>query len=48
MAALKKMAVPKVRVRRDGKVSEIRAQELVPGDIVFLEAGNVVPADGNL
>lgn len=48
MAALKKMAVPKVRVRRDGKVSEIRAQELLPGDIVFLEAGNVVPADGNL
>ncbi|NTU74573.1 MAG: cation-translocating P-type ATPase [Anaerolineaceae bacterium] len=48
MAALKKMAVPKVRVRRDGKVSEIRAQDLVPGDIVFLEAGNVVPADGNL
>ena len=48
MAALKKMAVPKVRVRRDGKVSEIRAQELVPGDIVFLESGNVVPADGNL
>ena len=48
MAALKKMAVPKVRVRRDGKVSEIRAQELVPGDIVFLEAGNSVPADGNL
>ena len=48
MAALKKMSVPKVRVRRDGKVSEIRAQELVPGDIVLLEAGNLVPADGNL
>lgn len=48
MAALKKMAVPKVRVRRDGKVTEIRAQELVPGDIVYLEAGNSVPADGSL
>lgn len=48
MAALKKMAVPKVRVRREGKVSEIRAQELVPGDIIFLEAGNVIPADGSL
>ncbi|NPV84626.1 MAG: cation-translocating P-type ATPase [Anaerolineae bacterium] len=48
MAALKKMAVPKVRVRRDGKVIEIRAQELVPGDIVYLEAGNAVPADGSL
>ncbi len=48
MAALKKMAVPRVRVRRDGKVMEIRAQELVPGDIIFLEAGNAVPADGSL
>jgi Ca2+-transporting ATPase len=48
MAALKKMSVPKVRVRRDGKVSEIRTQDLVPGDIVLLEAGNLVPADGNL
>ncbi len=33
MAALKKMAVPKVRVRRDGKVVEIPAQQLVPGDV---------------
>ncbi len=48
MAALKKMSVPKVRVRRDGKISEIPAQELVPGDIVFLEAGNAIPADGSL
>ena len=48
MAALKKMAVPKVRVRRDGKVLEIRTQDLVPGDIVYLEAGNSVPADGSL
>jgi len=48
MAALKKMAVPKVRVRRDGKVTEISAKELVPGDIVYLEAGNSVPADGSL
>jgi len=48
MAALKKMAVPKVRIRRNGKVSEISAKELVPGDVVYLEAGNAVPADGNL
>ena len=48
MAALKKMAVPKVRVRRDGKVMEIPAQQLVPGDIFLLEAGNAVPADGSL
>ena len=48
MAALKKMAVPKVRVRRQGKVSEIPAQELVPGDVVYLEAGNAIPADGSV
>lgn len=48
MAALKKMAVPKVRVRRDDKISEIPAQELVPGDIIYLEAGNAIPADASL
>lgn len=48
MAALKKMAVPHVHVRRDGHLVEIRAQELVPGDIVLLEAGNSIPADGNI
>ena len=48
MAALKKMAVPKVRVKRDGRVREIRAQELVPGDIILLEAGNTVPADARV
>jgi len=48
MAALKKLAVPTVRVRRDGHVQEISARELVPGDIVSLEAGNLVPADGRL
>ena len=45
IAALKKVAVPSVRVRRDGKVSEIPAFHLVPGDIVLLEAGNLVAAD---
>jgi Ca2+-transporting ATPase len=48
MAALKKMAVPRVRVRRDGAVAEISAKELVPGDVVLLETGNVVPADGRI
>jgi Ca2+-transporting ATPase len=48
IAALKKLAVPTVRVRRDGKTSEISARELVPGDVVLLEAGNVVPADGRV
>jgi Ca2+-transporting ATPase len=48
MAALKRLAVPTVRVRRDGRVREIPAGDLVPGDIVQLEAGNLVPADGRL
>ena len=45
MAALKKLAVPLVRARRDGTVRELPARDLVPGDIVLLEAGNIVPAD---
>ncbi len=45
MDALKKLAVPQVRVRRDGQVVEISARDLVPGDWVLLEAGNLVPAD---
>lgn len=48
MAALKQLAVPLVRVRREGSVREISARQLVPGDIVLLEAGNVVPADVRL
>ncbi|MCB9140254.1 MAG: cation-translocating P-type ATPase [Caldilineaceae bacterium] len=48
MEALKRMSVPTVRVRRDGKVREVSARELVPGDIVLLETGNVVPADGRM
>jgi len=45
MAALKKLAVPNVRVRRGGVVQSIPARSLVPGDILLLEAGNLVPAD---
>jgi len=45
MAALKKLAVPNVRVRRNGQVQEVSARTLVPGDVVLLEAGNMVPAD---
>jgi Ca2+-transporting ATPase len=48
MAALKKLAVPIVKVRRDGHVQELAARELVLGDIVLLEAGNLVPADGRI
>ena len=45
MAALKKLAAPTARVRRDGRMSVIAARDLVPGDLVLLEAGNLVPAD---
>jgi len=48
IAALKKLAVPLVRVRRDGVVLDLPAPELVPGDLVLLEAGSVVPADCRL
>ncbi len=45
IAALKKMSVPNVRVLRDGKLQELSARGLVPGDIIQLETGNVIPAD---
>ncbi len=48
MAALKKMTVPNVRVRRDGTEQQISAKELVPGDILLIESGNIVPADARL
>ncbi len=48
MAALKKLSVPMVRVRRNGQVQEMSARELVPGDILLLEAGNLIPADARL
>jgi Ca2+-transporting ATPase len=48
LAALKQMLSPVARVRRAGQVSEIPAVELVPGDLVLLEAGDRIPADGRL
>jgi P-type Ca2+ transporter type 2C len=48
LAALKRMAVPTVKVYRDRRLEEIPALHLVPGDIVLLEAGNLVPADCRL
>jgi len=48
MAALKKLAVPAVRVRRAGQIKEIPAVALIPGDIVILESGNIIPADARL
>jgi Ca2+-transporting ATPase len=48
LAALKKMASPKVQVLRDGDRQEIKAASLVPGDIILLEAGSQLCADGQL
>jgi Ca2+-transporting ATPase len=45
LAALRKMAAPSAVVIRDGEQTTVPARELVPGDIVLLEAGNYVPAD---
>lgn len=48
LAALKKLSSPRVRVVREGNVTEVAAKELVPGDIMLLEAGVQVAADGRL
>jgi len=48
VAALAKMMIVKARVRRDGALTQLPAEELVPGDIVAIEAGDVVPADGRV
>jgi P-type Ca2+ transporter type 2C len=48
LAALKGMLPVRARVRRDSQKMEVAAGELVPGDVVLLEAGDPVPADGRL
>ena len=48
LAALKHMLAARARVRRNGQVVELDAQHLVPGDVVLLEAGDRIPADGRL
>ncbi len=48
MEALERISAPHARVRRDGKVEKIPASEVVPGDILLLEAGDVVPADARI
>ena len=46
--ALTAALAPKARVKRNGKVESVEAKELVPGDIVIIQFGNIVPADVKL
>ena len=48
LLALREMAQPMVQVRRDGQWQRLSSEELVPGDLIRLEAGDRVPADGRL
>src|SRR4051812_20594344 len=48
VAALQKMMIIKAKVHRGGNLAEIPAHQLVPGDIVSIEAGDIVPAHGRL
>ncbi len=48
IAALQEIAAATSKVMRDGKLTVLRSEELVPGDIVLLEAGDAVPADGRI
>lgn len=48
LEALKTMTAPTAKVKRDGKIVNIKSEEVVPGDIIILEAGNYVPADARL
>ncbi|MBQ8877748.1 MAG: HAD-IC family P-type ATPase, partial [Lachnospiraceae bacterium] len=48
LEALQKLSTPHANVLRDGKRQNIPSARLVPGDIIFLEAGNMVPADARL
>ncbi len=48
VAALQKMLIVQAKTRRDGRLVQLPMEELVPGDIVNIEAGDLVPADGRL
>ena len=48
VAALQKMMIIKAKVRRDGQLREIPAEQLIPGDVISIEAGDIIPADGRL
>ncbi len=48
MNALKKLSAVPAKVLRDKKLEEINAEDIVPGDVVYIEAGDMVPADGRI
>src|SRR4051794_16502636 len=48
VAALQKMMVVKAKVRRDGQLDELPMEQIVPGDIINIEAGDLVPADARI
>jgi P-type Ca2+ transporter type 2C len=48
LEALKQLAAPTARVRRDGQEAQVAAADLVPGDLLLLEAGDKIPADARL
>ncbi len=48
MEALRDMVAPEADVQRDGRLVSLPAMDLVPGDVIFLEAGDKVPADGRV
>jgi len=45
MASLEKLVVPLAKVKRDGKLSELPSELLVPGDVIYIEEGDSIPAD---
>ena len=48
MNALKRLSAVPAKVFRDKQLAEINAQEVVPGDVIFIEAGDMIPADGRI
>ena len=48
LQSLKNLSGPEAKVLRDGTVVQIPARELVVGDVILLEAGDMIPADGRL
>lgn len=48
MEALEKLAAPRAKIIRDDELKEIPAEDIVPGDVVVIEAGDRIPADGRI